>query len=148
MVITMSPEYQETKEWFLRDRSIKANRILWAYGWGIIHWACCEDDWEFIVWLVLYRGADPNFSSTSSEYNALGYAEDFKVIKFLLWQGCDPYQKDKYGTEMVYYHHYELNYDYISCESSRIKILVVLHQNKGPPLHKDLWREVGEWLNE
>ncbi len=107
---------------------------------GIVIYAAAFCDWEFLVWLVLYLGADVKIL-TPDKNNALRFVHDFRITKFLVWQGCDPRHRNKDGQQMTTDYIY-----YYDKEFHRRRILVNLHQDKGTILHKDLWREVVGWI--
>ncbi len=133
----MSERYQLIKAEFLRGRGKNVNTLIQGSGWGILHWACEVMDWEFIVWLVLYEGADVNLltsSGTDALYIGVGHCYNPRsFIRFLVWQGCDP---DYLNVRKRFYH-------YFLGESLRMTILIGIAKS---PLHKDLWREVAGWI--
>ncbi len=110
----------------------------------ILHWASLCNDFEFVAWLLLHRGVDPNCLNPDGT-SALFFTDDLMIGKFLLWKGCDLFRKDKYGGNM-----FDLWYDidlieYGENEYMR-KIILMMIFSQDSTLHKDLWREVAEWL--
>ncbi len=130
--------YQTSKEKFLEVGG-DPNQFGYGYGsdWGILHEAIDEDDWEFIVWLVLHGGANPDFLTRRARNNALFFAYKHSVIKFLLWRGCDPGHINKGGIRSLIY--------YRNDESSRMIILRMMTKMDNT-INIYLWREVAEWL--
>ncbi len=128
------PDYREIKERFLKSSGGNVNSHLRNDCWGILHEAANRNDWKFVVWLVLHKGADPNFLTRAGN-NALCIIQDeSKITRFLLWKGCEPhYDKVTYRDKFVYY----------ALSRKRILLMII---SRDSPLHKDLWREVAGWF--
>ncbi len=95
--------YHELKFEFLLGKGGDVDRYYWDetsdIEWGILHWACSCSDWEFIVWLVDYNGANPNLLTVPNMNNSLRFCYSLKFANFLLWRGCDPYHLNVSGEE-------------------------------------------------
>ncbi len=124
----------EFKEKFLLEQS-DPNQLAFG-GWGSLHFACVKNDWEITTWLVLHRGADPNYLTDDYRNNALFFTGDRRIRAFLLWQGCDPEHMNKNKYYSVNFCH---RYLYM-------KIIRILLHSSTTAIHKDLWREVAEWF--
>ncbi len=129
-------EYNQVKNRLLQGRGGDVNTVR-ETGWGILHWASSVRDLKFVMWLVLYLGASVH-QLTVDWNNVIAYTGDFRILKFLLWQGCDP----DHGNIRCPPHDHIF---YLRNEPRRRKILRMIHQG---PIHKDLWREVAEWWEE
>ncbi len=109
----------------------------------ILHCACEEDDWDFIVWLVDHWGADIHLLTFRWKNNALRFSRSLRVVKFLIWRGCDPFHRNSSGELSADIRHgFGVN-SYVKIEPLRIKILIGIDKSS---LHKDLWREVAGWM--
>ncbi len=135
--------YEEYRGWVLQGRGGgDVNELLrHDKNWGILHEACWESDYVFVVWLVLHMGADPNLLSGLG-CNVFYFADEWKTLKFLSWQGSDPFNEND-NERLSFLHYQSYKNDYLRNESRRRKILFGIHQGL---IHKDLWREVAEWF--
>ncbi len=140
----MAYRYPLIKEEFLYRGGENVNEYVKGLGWrwAILHFACEEMDWEFIVWLVLYCGADVNLLTDIGNNPLYFTSNASRLYNFLVWQGCDPY-----------YLHAGYSYD-LQNETIRIKILRMINhsaihkdlQDCARTIYGDLWREVAEWI--